>query len=89
MRQVLYRSVPRALVDRPKMGFEAPIARWLRTGLRDWAEELLSEPALAQSGIIAARPVRMRWQEHVTGRHNWAYPLWAILMFQSWWRTAR
>jgi asparagine synthase (glutamine-hydrolysing) len=89
LRQVLYRSVPQALVDRPKMGFEAPIARWLRTGLRDWAEELLSERALGESGIIAAKPVRRRWHEHVTGRHNWSNPLWAVLMFQSWWKTAR
>lgn len=89
LRQVLYRSIPSALVDRPKMGFEAPIARWLTTGLRDWAEDLLSETALGESGMIAAKPVRRRWQEHVSGRHNWAYPLWAVLMFQSWWRTAR
>jgi len=83
-RRVLYRHVPKALVDRPKMGFGVPIGDWLRNELRDWAEDLLSEKRLEDGGIFDAAPVRQMWDEHVAGRQNRQYPLWVILMFQAW-----
>lgn len=85
LRQVLYRYVPPALVERPKMGFAVPIGDWLRGPLREWAEDLLSEKALATSGITAA-PVRERWRQHVSGSQRHDYPLWTILMLQAWMR---
>ena len=53
LRQVLYKYVPQSLVDRPKAGFAIPLAEWLRTDLRDWAEALLSEDRLRKRGWIA------------------------------------
>jgi asparagine synthase (glutamine-hydrolysing) len=84
LRRVLYRHVPRALVDRPKMGFAMPVGEWLRHELRDWAEELLSERALEQGGIFAPAVIRRRWREHLSGARNWQAALWAVLMFQAW-----
>jgi asparagine synthase (glutamine-hydrolysing) len=84
LRQVLYRHVPKEMVDRPKRGFAIPVDAWLRGPLREWAEELLSERRLEEQGLLDARPVRARWRQHVEARHNWRDSLWLVLMFQAW-----
>jgi len=83
LRRVLDRHVPRDLIDRPKMGFGVPLADWLRGPLRDWAEDLLDERQL-DAQFIDVRQVRQLWTDHVSGRRNWAYALWAVLMFEAW-----
>lgn len=88
LRRVLEDYVPKELFDRPKQGFEMPIADWLRGGLRDWAEDLLSERALKDDGLFEPTPIRQRWREHLSGHRNWQYPLWNILMFQEWKRAS-
>jgi asparagine synthase (glutamine-hydrolysing) len=84
LRQILYRHVPPALIDRPKAGFSIPIDRWLRGPLRDWAEALLAEDRLRREGFFAPAPIRLAWAEHLSGRRNWQYHLWSVLMFQLW-----
>jgi len=84
LRQVLYKYVPRKLVERPKMGFGIPLDAWLRGPLRAWAEALLDEGRLKREGFLDSAPVREKWNEHLSGRRNWAYHLWGVLMFQAW-----
>jgi asparagine synthase (glutamine-hydrolysing) len=83
LRRVLDRYVPRPLVERPKMGFAVPLDDWLRGPLRDWAEDLL-DPQRLGGGLLDAAAVRRLWEEHLTGRMNRSYGLWAVLMFEAW-----
>ncbi len=84
LRQVLYKHVPQSLIDRPKMGFSLPIGEWLQGPLRDWADSLLSETSLKKHDFVDSKIVRQYWQEHLSGKRNWQYQLWNILMLQSW-----
>ena len=84
LRQVLYKYVPRTLVERPKMGFGIELDDWLRGPLKEWAETLLDERRLKHEGFLNPGPVRKSWKEHLTGQRNWAYHLWGVLMFQAW-----
>ncbi len=84
LREVLCRYVPRALIDRPKQGFEPPLGDWLRGPLRDWAENLLQPARLAESGLTHTSVVRAVWDEHQRGVRNWPFELWNVLMYQAW-----
>jgi asparagine synthase (glutamine-hydrolysing) len=84
LKELLSRHVPRSLTDRPKTGFGIPIDSWLRGPLREWAESLLDESRLRSEGFLHAAPIREKWLEHLSGRRNWAYLLWDVIVFQSW-----
>lgn len=84
LRQLLYRYVPQALVDRPKMGFAVPIGDWLRGPLRDWAEDLLRFDSLRDAPVFRDEAVRTAWRDHLSGARDHGSQLWTLLMLQSW-----
>jgi asparagine synthase (glutamine-hydrolysing) len=84
LRQLLYRHVPRALIERPKSGFAIPVGAWLRGPLRTWAEQLLDEDVVRAAGYLDAASIRSTWLQHLRGTHDWSQRLWCVLMFQAW-----
>lgn len=84
MRHLLYRLVPRPLVDRPKMGFSVPIAAWLRNELKPWAEALLADDRAHRDGLIDRAALAACWKEHLDGRTDRSPLLWSALMFLAW-----
>jgi asparagine synthase (glutamine-hydrolysing) len=77
LRQLLYRRVPRHLVDRRKAGFAIPIAKWLRGPLID-------DRRLRAEGFLDVKSVHNRWKRLQAGNEWDAAPIWSVLMFQAW-----
>jgi asparagine synthase (glutamine-hydrolysing) len=84
LRQMLYKHVPKNLIERPKMGFGVPLGTWLQGELKDWAWSLLNPQALAQQDVLDAKIIKKKWDEHQQGLRNWQSELWDVLMFLAW-----
>lgn len=84
LRRVLHRYLPKKLFERPKQGFNVPIAAWLRGPLHDWARDLLDASRIRRDGLLDSDRVENCWREHLSGQADRARELWAILMVQAW-----
>ncbi|PWB67210.1 MAG: asparagine synthase (glutamine-hydrolyzing) [Deltaproteobacteria bacterium] len=84
LRKVLYGLVPRKLLERPKMGFGIPVNRWLRNELRPLLSEYLGEERIRREGFLLPRGVSRLVEEHLSGRRDHQYRLWALLVFGMW-----
>ncbi|MCJ8278144.1 MAG: asparagine synthase (glutamine-hydrolyzing), partial [Bdellovibrionales bacterium] len=89
LRELLYRHVPKSLIERPKMGFSIPIGDWIKGPMREWADDLLSEGQLNKSGFLNAEPIQQRWKDHLNGDKNWQASLWNVLVFQQWYEATQ
>ncbi len=83
LRDILYKYVPRELVERPKTGFAIPLGKWLKEpGLREWAEGLLDERTIKEQELLNAEAVRRMWEDFVE-RGVWRTQIWYVLMFME------
>lgn len=84
LRDVLYRYVPKEMMERPKKGFSIPIQKWLKEKeLREWAENLIDRKTLCQQGILDPDVVWKMWTDFIE-KDEWRIQIWYVLMFQEW-----
>lgn len=84
LKKILYRYVPRKLVDRPKQGFGVPMESWLRTDLRELTDEYLAEDRIRNAGIMDSRLIRQLVKNFYAGNADLTSPLWFVLAFEMW-----
>ena len=84
LRELLKRSLPDHLIDRPKMGFGVPVGQWLRGPLRPWANDLLDPSLIREQGLLDPTAVERRWRAHSDGHADLTFQVWSLLMFQAW-----
>jgi asparagine synthase (glutamine-hydrolysing) len=83
LKRAMEELLPPAIVYRGKHGFEAPVAKWLRHGLKRFAEGYLFESPGAD-GIFDGAYLSKMWQAHQRGTQNHAFALWSVLMYKIW-----
>ena len=84
LRNILYKYVPKELIERPKAGFGIPLGLWLRGPLKNWVEDLLNPVRLEKEGFLNAEIVNKIWKEHLSGKRDWSFRVWSIVIFQQW-----
>ncbi len=89
LKDILKTYIPDNLVDRPKMGFGIPLDKWLRGPLKDWAANILSYDKIKEDGILNADLIKSKWDEHLSGKRNWQYHLWDVIVFQLWYQNQK
>ena len=84
LREITHDYIPKELLDRPKMGFAIPIAKWLKNELRDHVEEYLNEDHIEKQGIFNWEFITKLKMDFYKGRKEYDSKLWYFLMFQMW-----
>jgi asparagine synthase (glutamine-hydrolysing) len=84
LRRILYRYVPRELIERPKMGFSVPVAQWLGGPLREMAGDMLGEREVLRHGVLNPVTVGRAWTRFLRGDTRDALGLWSLVVFQAW-----
>lgn len=76
--------IPHDLIYRKKMGFDVPMAAWLRGSFGRKAEDEIAQSELMQRGFFDVSFIRRMFKEHRDGRANWAQQIWTIYNLVAW-----
>lgn len=82
LRELLYRHVPKSMIDRPKMGFSVPISSWIRNELKPWSWDLLTNPKLGE--LVDLDHYQSLWRVHQNGSKDYGLVLWPVLVLSQW-----
>jgi len=84
LRNILYKYVPKEMMERPKKGFSVPVSKWLREGeMHNWAEAILADSRPLAKEFIDVNLADKIWSEYQAGG-NWSQFIWYILMLDQW-----
>ena len=86
LKEALRDRLPAKVLDRPKMGFSMPLARWLREDLSGLFERRALAEAMVLPELFDLEPIRQWWSEHRAGSHDHSRLLWSLLVLESWGR---
>jgi asparagine synthase (glutamine-hydrolysing) len=84
LREIVYDYIPKEMMERPKMGFAIPVAKWLSNDLRDLVEEYCSEQRLKEHDLFDLRETKQLLERFFNGKKEYDYKIWYLLMFQMW-----
>jgi asparagine synthase (glutamine-hydrolysing) len=78
--------LPDEIIHRPKHGFGVPVGRWFREDLREYARDVLLDPAAQGRGYFRESGLRTLLDEHASGSRNHGQRIWTLLTFEWWFR---
>ena len=86
MRELLFRYVPRELIERPKMGFSMPLNHWLRHDLQSTVSKLVNDQDLLHAAYLDPAKIKTVWSQHQTGRKDNNLQIWSVFMYLTWFK---
>lgn len=84
LKEITHKYIPKAIMDRPKMGFSPPVTEWFRDELREYFLHYLSYERLHQEGLFNPDEVVRLRDDYLDGKNVSVHRLWFILMFEMW-----
>jgi asparagine synthase (glutamine-hydrolysing) len=84
IRKILYKHIPKELIDRPKMGFGVPIYEWFKNELKELYLEYLSNYKIKQTGLFDYKEVDILLQNYLNNKNINHNKLWFLFIFQIW-----
>jgi asparagine synthase (glutamine-hydrolysing) len=86
LKKALRNILPSQILDRPKMGFLVPLAKWFRENLQGAFEERVFSKDAFIGEFLDLNTVRQWWTQHQVGERDYSRQLWAILVLECWGR---
>jgi len=84
LKEIVHKYIPKEMMDRPKMGFGIPIAKWLQNDLKIYVDKYFNADFIKKQNIFNQKAVNLIYNSFYKGKIERAEKLWHLLMFQMW-----